>query len=126
MKNNLDLQVGYIADAILDAKQETMGEDFTTIEEVNMIRPFIETRMKQKNLDVKFVEGFFKKYFNIDISTGVITRADENFKLKECVGDINVRDTLYDQAFIYVFLRQSKNYADQGKRLYKSLDIKMV
>lgn len=126
MKNNLELQVGYIADAILDAKQETMGEDFTTIQEVNMIRPFIEDRMKQKELDVKFVEGFFKKYFNIDMETGIITRVDKNFNLKDCVGNVYVRKALYDQAFIYIFLRQNNNYADQGKRLYKSLDIKMM
>ena len=46
----LVLQSGYIADAIIETKRKRFNENFTTMEEVYIIRQVIEQRIKNKNL----------------------------------------------------------------------------
>lgn len=71
----LELQSGYIADAIIETKRKRFNENFTTMEEVNIIKQVIEQRIKNKNLNVKIIDAFFRNYFNI--INGIITKADE-------------------------------------------------
>lgn len=47
-KIKLELQTGYIADAIMQTRKQKFNEEFTTIEEVNIIRQVIENRIQQK------------------------------------------------------------------------------
>ncbi len=61
----LELQTGYIADAIMETKKKRFNEDFTTVEEVNIIKQLMQNRIQQKNLNVKFVDTFFERYFYI-------------------------------------------------------------
>lgn len=102
-KRKLELQTGYIADAIMQTRKKKFNEEFVTIEEVNIFKPLIQKRIQQRNLNVKFVDGFFQKYF--DIINGVITKADkETASLRPCISDIEIGDTIYDEQFIYLCL----------------------
>lgn len=97
----LELQSGYIADAIIETKRKRFNEDFTTMEEVNIIEQVIQQRIKEKDLKVKIVNDFFKRYF--DIINGVITKADkETESLKFFISDIEIRETIYDENLIYL------------------------
>lgn len=99
----LELQTGYIADAIMETKKKRFNEDFTTVEEVNIIKKLMQNRIQQKNLNVKFVDAFFERYF--DIINGVITKADkETPSLKPYISDMEIRETVYDEHFIYLCL----------------------
>ncbi len=102
-KRKLELQTGYIADAIIQTKQQKFNEKFTTIEEVNIIRQLIENKIQQKNLNVSFCDGFFKKYFCI--INGVITKEDKKtVSLRPYISDIEIAKTIYDEDFIYLCL----------------------
>ena len=108
-KIKLELQTGYIADAIMQTRKQKFNEEFTTIEEVNIIRQVIENRIQQKNLNVTFVDGFFQKYF--DIINGVITKADkETVSLKKYISGrtmdetAEIQETIYDENLIYLCL----------------------
>ena len=97
----LELQSGYIADAIIETKRKRFNEDFTTMEEVNIIEQVIQQRIKEKDLKVKIVNDFFKRYF--DIINGVITKADkETESLKFFISNIEIRETIYDENLIYL------------------------
>ena len=99
----LELQSGYIADAIMETKRKRFNEDFTTVEEVNIIEQVIKKRIEEKNLKVKIVNAFFERYF--DIINGVITKADkETESLKIYISDIEIRETIYDENLIYLCL----------------------
>lgn len=102
-KTKLVLQTGYIADAIIQTKKNRFNEQFTTIEEVNVMKEVMQKRVEQKELNVKFVDAFFKKYF--DIANGVITKSDkETESLKVYISDIEIREAIYDEDFIYLCL----------------------
>jgi len=102
-KIKLELQTGYIADAIIQTKKNRFNEQFATIEEVNVMKEVMQKRVEQKELNVKFVDAFFKKYF--DIVNGVITKADkETESLKVYISDIEIRQAIYDEDFIYLCL----------------------
>lgn len=99
----LELQSGYIADAIMETKRTRFNENFTTMEEVNIIGQAIQKSLKEKNLKVEIVTAFFNRYF--DIINGVITKADiELESLKFFISDIEIRDTIYDENLIYLCL----------------------
>ncbi len=96
----LELQSGYIADAIIETKRKRFNENFTTMEEVNIIKQVIEQRIKNKNLNVKIINAFFRKYFNI--INGIITKADEETKtLKVFISGKDIQETIYDENLIY-------------------------
>lgn len=108
-KRKLELQTGYIDDAIMQTRKQKFNEEFTTIEEVNIIRQVIENRIQQKDLNVTFVDGFFQKYF--DIINGVITKADkETVSLKQYISGrtmdetTEIQETIYDENLIYLCL----------------------
>lgn len=46
-KSKLELQTGYIADAIIQTKQNRYNEAFTTMEEVNIIKEAMQKRIKR-------------------------------------------------------------------------------
>ena len=105
----LELQSGYIADAIIETKKKRFNENFTTMEEVNIIKQVIENKIKSKNLNVKIIDAFFSRYF--DIINGVITKAnEEEITLKTYISgkDIyettEIRETIYDENLIYLCL----------------------
>ena len=99
----LELQSGYIADAIIETKRKRFNENFTTMEEVNIIKQVIEQRIKNKNLNVKIINAFFRKYFNI--INGIITKADEETKtLKVFISGKDIQETIYDENLIYLCL----------------------
>lgn len=102
-KRKLELQTGYIADAIMQTKKKKFNEEYTTIEEVDIIKQVIQKRIQQRNLKVKIVDGYFERYF--DIINGVITKADkETISLKQYISDMEIGDTIYDEQFIYLCL----------------------
>ena len=102
-KRKLELQTGYIADAIIQTKKNRFNEEFTTIEEVNIMKEVMQKRIKQKELIVEFVDAFFKRYF--DIINGVITKADKDTEsLNIYISDVDIRETVYDEDFIYLCL----------------------
>lgn len=99
----LELQTGYIADAILQTKMKKFNENFTTIEEVNIIKQLIQERIKQRNLKVVIFDRFFEKYF--DIINGIITKADKKTAtLKPFICDVEIAETIYDENFICLCL----------------------
>lgn len=101
--SKLELQTGYIADAIIETKKKRFNEEFTTIEEVSIMKQLIQNRIQQKNLNVKFIDVFFKRYF--DIINKVITKADkETESLKYYIADMGIREIIYDEDFIYLCL----------------------
>lgn len=70
------------------------------MEEVNIINQEIQKRIKEKNLKVKIFTAFFEKYFNI--INGLITKADkETESLTFFISDLEIRETIYDENFIY-------------------------
>lgn len=84
-------------------KKNRFNEEFTTIEEVNVMKEVMQKRIKQKELNVEFVDAFFKRYF--DIISGVITKADNQTEsLKVHISDVDIRETVYDEDFIYLCL----------------------
>lgn len=100
-KKKLELQTSYIADAIIQTKKKRFNEEFTTLEEVNIVKQLIQKRIELEKLDVELVDGFFKKYFNI--INGVITKADkETPTLKVYISDLKIRLAIYDEDFIYL------------------------
>lgn len=103
------LQSGYIADAIIETKRKIFNENFTTMEEVYIIKQVIEQRIKNKNLNVEFSNAFFRRYFSI--INGVIIKADEETEtLKVFISGKNIqetteiRETIYDKNLIYLCL----------------------
>lgn len=99
----VELQSGYIADAIIETKKKRFNEKFTTIEEVNIIKQVMQNRLQQKNLNVKFIDRFLERYFNI--IGGVITTVDKEIvSLKPYISDMEIRETVYDEYFIYLCL----------------------
>ena len=105
----LELQSGYIADAIIETKRKRFNENFTTMEEVNIIKQVIEQRIKNKSLNVKIINSFFRDYFSI--INGVITKVDEETEtLKVFISGKNIqetteiRETIYDKNLIYLCL----------------------
>lgn len=102
-KRKLELQTGYIADAIMQTKKKKFNEEYTTIEEVDIIKQVMKKRIQQRNLSVKFVDGFFERYF--DITNGVITKADKDtVSLRPYISNMEIGDTIYDEQFIYLCL----------------------
>ena len=102
-KIKLNLQTGYIADAIIQTKKNRFNEEFTTMDEVNIIKEVLEKRIEQRKLNVKFIDAFFKRYFNI--INGVITKVDEDLdNLSIYIGDTEICQTIYDEDFIYLCL----------------------
>lgn len=101
---NLELQTGYIADAIIDVKSERFGERFTSIQEVLIMQKLIERRLKKKGLRVTFIDAFFSDYFRVD--NDVITKCYESETLKNYIGNREIRKTIYDDNFIYYCLCQ--------------------
>ena len=102
----LELQSGYIADAIIETMRKRFNENFTTMEEVNIIKQVIEQRIKNKNLNVKIIDAFFRNYFNI--INGIITKADEKTKTlkffisgKDIQETTEICETIYDENLIY-------------------------
>lgn len=96
----LELQSGYIVDAIIKIKKKRFDEEFTTLEKVNIIKQEIQKRIKEKNLKVKIFNAFFERYFNI--INGVITKDDkETESLKIFISDLEIRETIYDENLIY-------------------------
>lgn len=100
-KTELELQSGFIADAIIDVKKKRFNEAFTTTHEVDIIRQIMQIRMNQKELNVKFVDGYFERIFNI--INGIIMK-DKDDSLKSGIGILEVRETLYDEEFLYLCL----------------------
>lgn len=101
--SKLELQIGYIADAIIETKERRFNENFTTVQEVAIVKQLIEKRIQQRNLKTKFVNGYFERYF--DIINGVITKSDQETKsLKFYISDRKLRKTIYDEQFIYISL----------------------
>ncbi len=105
--SKLKLQIGYIADAIIETNRKRFNENFTTMEEVYIIKKVIEKRLKNKNLNVEIIDAFFDKYFNI--INGVITKADEETKTlkifisgKDIHETTEIRETIYDENLIYL------------------------
>lgn len=101
---NLELQTGYIADAIIDVKLKKFGENFTSMDEVLIMQELIEQRLKNKGLRVKFIEAFFSNYFKV--ANGVITKYEESKILKEYISNEEIRKIIYDEEFIYFCLIQ--------------------
>lgn len=100
----LELQIGYIADAIIETNKKRFNEHFTTMEEVNIIKEVMKKRIEQKSLKVKFINTFFEKYF--DITNGVIIKTDQQTEsLKPYISNLEIRETIYDEDFIYVFMK---------------------
>ena len=105
----LELQSGYIADAIIETKKKRFNENFTTMEEVNIIKQVIENKIKSKNLNVKIIDAFFSRYF--DIINGVITKANEEERTlktyisgKDIYETTEIRETIYDENLIFLCL----------------------
>jgi len=102
-KFKLELQTGYIADAIIETKKKRFNEEFTTIDEVNIMKDVIRRRIQQQGLTVKFIDAFFKNHFNI--IDGVITKsykAPESLKIY--ISDLSIREAIYDENLIYLCL----------------------
>ena len=102
-KMKLKLQTGYIVDAIIQVKKNRFNEEFTTIEEVDMIKSLIQKRFNQKGLNVKFVDTFFTRYFNI-IDGVIIKASKESESLEVYICDEEVYKIIYDEEFIYLCL----------------------
>ncbi len=127
----LKLQSGYIADAIIETKIKMFNEDFTTIEEVNIIKQEIEKNIKNKNLNIKFIDKYFDRYF--DIINGVITKADKETKTlkfylsgKDIHETAEIRETIYDENLIYsclceIMLNKIKNRVKTNKVKKKTI-----
>lgn len=98
---NLELQTGYIADAIIDVKSEKFGERFVSIKELLTIKKIVELRLKEKQLRVSFVDTFFSNYFRVD--NDVITKTDGE-TLKMYIRDERIRQIIYDDELIYYCL----------------------
>lgn len=108
-KRKLQLQTGYIADAIMQTRKKKFNEKFTTIDEVNIIKQVIEKRIEEKSLNVKFVDGFFERYF--EITNGIITKIDEEtVSLRQYISATTmdemreIQETIYDENLIYLCL----------------------
>lgn len=96
----LELQTGYIADAIIEVKKKRFNEEFTTMEEVTIIKEILQNKIKEQNLNVEIFDGFFPRYF--DIINGIITKADkETLSLKAGISYIEIIKMIYDEEFIY-------------------------
>ena len=107
--SKLELQSGYIADAIIETKRKRFNENFTTMEEVNIIKQVIEQRIKNKSLNVKIINAFFRDYFSI--INGVITKVDEETETlkvfisgKDIQETTEICETIYDENLIYLCL----------------------
>lgn len=98
---NLELQIGYIADAIIDVKSEKFGERFVSIKELLIIKKIVELRLKEKQLRVSFFDTLFDNYFRID--NDVITK-NEGETLKMYISNQQIRETIYDNELIYYCL----------------------
>ena len=98
---SLELQVGYIADAIIDVKQERFGERFVSIKELLIIKKIMELRLKREKLKVNFVDTLFSNYFRVD--NDVITKTDGE-TLKMYISDERIRQIIYDDEIIYYCL----------------------
>lgn len=94
----LELQIGYIADAIIDVKSERFDERFVSIKELLIIKKIMELRLKEKQLMVSFVDTLFDNYFRVD--NDVITKT-EGKTLKMYICDEQIRETIYDNELIY-------------------------
>ena len=110
----LNLQSGYIADAIIETKKNRFNEDFTTMDEVNIVKQVVERRIQEENLKVQITNGFFDNYFNI--INGVITKNDKEFQtLKIFISGSNIRETnkiretIYDENLICLCLCEIKD-----------------
>lgn len=108
-KRKLALQNGYIADAIMQVRKKKFNEEFTTLEEVEIIKKVLEKRIEEKKLNIKFVDGYFERYFNI--TNGIITKMDkETASLKQYISGttmdetIEIQRTIYDENLIYLCL----------------------
>lgn len=101
---NLELQTGYIADAIIDVKLGRFGEKFASVQEILTMQELIEQRLKNKGLKVKFIDTFFSNYFRVD--NNVVTKYDESESLKKYISNKEIRKTIYDYDFIYYCLCQ--------------------
>jgi len=102
-KRKLELQIGYIADAIIQVKKSRFNEEFTTMEEFNIIKQVIQKKIEQKNLNVKFVDAFFKGYF--DVIEDVIIKVDKDTEsLKMYISDTEIKELIYDEEYIYLCL----------------------
>lgn len=99
-KRKIELQNYYIADAIIQTKKKRFNEQFTTLEEVNIIKQVIEKRIKEKKLDLKFADCYFEKYFNI--INGIITRIDKDTEnLKSYISGRTMDEMIANQEIIY-------------------------
>lgn len=101
---NLELQTGYIADAIIDVKLRRFGEKFASVQEILIMQEVMEQRLKSKGLKVKFIDEFFNDYFRVD--NNVVTKYDEAESLKKYISNKEIRKTIYDDNFIYYCLCQ--------------------
>ena len=108
-KRKLEVQNGYIADAIMQTKKKMFNEEFTTVDEVDIIKQVIEKRIEEKKLNIKFVDFYFERYFNI--TNGIITKIDdETESLKHYISGstmeemIERQETIYDENLIYLCL----------------------
>ena len=85
------------------------NEEFTTLDEVDIIKQVIEKRIEEKKLNIKFVDFYFERYFNI--TNGIITKIDdETESLKHYISGstmeemIERQETIYDENLIYLCL----------------------
>lgn len=101
---NLELQTGYIADAVIDVKLRRFGEKFASVQEILIMQEVMEQRLKNKGLKVKFIDAFFNSYFRVD--NNVVTKYDEAESLKKYISNKEIRKTIYDDNFIYYCLCQ--------------------
>lgn len=112
----LELKIGYIADVIIEIKKKRFNEDFTTEEEVELIRQCIEKRVNKNNDVTKFTYAYPKKSFNI--VNGVITKVNNDSEiLKASISDEKIVEMIYDEDFIYLCLCEI-----MINKLYNSID----
>lgn len=98
----LELQIWYIADAIIDVKLEKFGERFVSIKELLIIKEIIELRLKEKKLSVRFIDKLYNmNYFTVD--NDVITKT-EGKTLKMYISNEEIRKLIYDEELIYYCL----------------------
>lgn len=128
--SKLELPIGYIVDAILKVKEERFKENFTTFGEINIIKLLIEKRIQQKKLNVKFIDDFFEKYF--DIINGIITKSDkETLSLRPYISNTEIGDIIYDEQTIYVCLSEImkdriQNSDDEKNQIFYCNNVKVV
>lgn len=103
MNKPVEIKLDYIIDSILKVKNKRFNENFTTLEELEVIKKLIERRIIKNNISIKFTELFSKK--NFSLINNILFKT--NTKELEYISD-NIMGLIYDENFIYICLCEYK------------------